>query len=104
MDVGTFLFMLTLSYGFGVFWYSLLSGRLYDTWWRVLAYPFALIALGEIAVAWGPTFGGIHYITAFVAALVGTVIDWIIAAFRHPVEAREMLPAGGGLFGRKAAA
>lgn len=89
MDVGTFLFMLVMAYAFGVFWYSLLPARLNDAWWRVLAYPFALIALGEIVAPYGPAFGGLHYVTAFIAALIGVAIDWIVTVVRHPVAVHE---------------
>jgi hypothetical protein len=84
MDLGTFLFMLAFAYGLGVFWYDLLPGQLADRAWRVAAYPFALMAIGEAFVPFGPTFGGIHVVTAVVAALIGVVIDWIIQYVRHP--------------------
>ncbi len=84
MDIGTLLFMLAFAYGLGVFWYDLLPGRLSDRTWRVAAYPFALMAFGEALLPYGPTFGGIHVVTALVAALVGVVIDWIIQTARHP--------------------
>ncbi len=84
MDIGSFLFMLAFAYGFGVFWYDLLPGQLSSRTWRAAAYPFALMAFGEAFVPWGPTFGGIHVITALVAALIGVVIDCIIQTARHP--------------------
>ncbi len=84
MDIGTFLFMLAFAYGLGVFWYDLLPGRLSDRTWRVAAYPFALMAFGEAFLPYGPTFGGIHVVTALVATLIGVVIDWIIQIARHP--------------------
>ena len=84
MTIGSFLFMLAFAYGLGVFWYDLLPGQLSDRTWRAAAYPFALMAFGEAFVPYGPSFGGIHVITALIAALIGVIIDWIIQTFRHP--------------------
>jgi hypothetical protein len=84
MQLGSVLFMLAFAYGLSVFWYDLLPGRLADRTWRAAAYPFALMAFGEALVPYGPSFGGIHVITALVAALIGVVIDWIIQSARHP--------------------
>ncbi len=84
MEIGTFLFMLAFAYGLGVFGYDLLPGRLADRTWRVAAYPFALMAFGEALLPFGPSFGGIHVVTALIAALIGVGIDWIIQTVRHP--------------------
>jgi hypothetical protein len=87
MTIGSFLFMLAFAYGLGVFWYDLLPGQLSDRTWRAAAYPFALMAFGEALVPYGPSFGGVHVITALVAALIGVIIDWIIQTARHPAAA-----------------
>ncbi len=84
MTIGSFLFMLAFAYGLGVFWYDLLPGQLSDRTWRAAAYPFALMAFGEAFVPYGPNFGGIHVITALIAALIGVIIDWIIQTARRP--------------------
>jgi hypothetical protein len=84
MDIGTFLLMLAFAYALGVFWYDLLPGKLSDRTWRVAAYPFALMVFGEALLPYGPTFGGVHVITALVAALIGVIIDWIVQIARHP--------------------
>ena len=84
IDIGSFLFMLAFAYALGVFWYDLLPGQLSDRTWRAAAYPFALMAFGEAFVPYGPSFGGIHVITALIAALIGVIIDWIIQTARHP--------------------
>jgi hypothetical protein len=84
MELGSFLFMLAFAYGLGVFWYDLLPGKLADRTWRAAAYPFALMAFGEALVPWGPSFGGVHVITALIAALIVVIIDWIIQTARHP--------------------
>ncbi len=84
MDIGTLLFMVAFAYGLGVFWYDLLPGQLSDRTWRVAAYPFALMVFGEAFMPLGPSFGGVHVITALVAALIGVLIDWIVQAVRRP--------------------
>lgn len=95
MEVATWLLMVTFAYALGVFWYDLLPGKLPDIPWRVGAYPFALMVIGEAFVPVGPAFLGFHPATAVVAALIGVVIDWIITYFRHPeaVAAPELRPA-----------
>ena len=76
--------MIATAYGFGLFWYDLLPGKLPDIPWRVAAYPFAVMVLGEALVPIGPAFQAFHPITAIIASLIGVVIDWIITYFRHP--------------------
>ncbi len=84
MDFGTWLLLVALAYGLGVFWYDLVPGRLPDLPWRVAAYPFVLIVIGEAFSPLGPAFAGMHPVTAVVASLVGVVIDWIVTQARHP--------------------
>lgn len=84
MDLGTLLLMLAFAYGLGVFWYDLLPGELATRPWRAAAYPFALMVFGEALVPSGPAFGGVHVLTALVAALIGVIIDWVIQAARRP--------------------
>ncbi|MBI3979708.1 MAG: hypothetical protein HY331_16125 [Chloroflexi bacterium] len=84
MAVGTFLLMAVFAYGLGVFWYDLLPAKLPEQPWRIAAYPFALMVIGETFVPVGPAFGGINPITAVVATLIGVAIDWIITRLRHP--------------------
>lgn len=87
MDLGTLLLMLGLAYGLGVFWYDLLPGTLPETAWRIAAYPFTLMVLGEVLVPFGPTFGGIHPIGAVGASFVGVLIDWLVTQARRPATA-----------------
>jgi hypothetical protein len=91
MQVATWLFMVAFAYGLAVFWYDLLPGHLPDRTWRVAAYPFALMVIGEAFVPVGPGFLGFHPATAIVAALIGVIIDWIVTTARRPhmVEAPE---------------
>jgi hypothetical protein len=83
MDLGSLLFLVALSYGMGVFWYSLIPGRMPDTAWRVAAYPFLASAIAEALFSFGPALGGIHVLVALVASLVGVIVDWIITDLRH---------------------
>jgi len=89
MEIGTFLLMLALSYGFGVLWYDLLPGRLPERVWRVAAYPFLGIWVAEQLPAFGPTFGGIHLIHAAVGSLVAVLVDWVINQARRPAIVQE---------------
>lgn len=91
MQIATFLFMLAFAYGIGVFWYDLLPGHLPHRTWRVAAYPFILMVIGEAFVPVGPGFLGFHPATAIVAALIGVIIDWLITYYRRPnaIEAPE---------------
>jgi len=84
MQFATWLFMVAFAYGIGIFWYDLLPGRLPHMTWRVAAYPFALMVLGEAIVPFGPSFMGFHVITAIIAGLIGVIIDWIVTTARQP--------------------
>lgn len=84
MQVATWLVMVAFAYGVGVFWYDLLPGRLPTADWRVAAYPFAQMVIGEAFVPVGPGFLGFHPAIAVIAALIGVVIDWIVTTARHP--------------------
>jgi hypothetical protein len=76
--------MVAFAYGVGLFWYDLLPGKLPELPWRVAAYPFTLMVIGEAFVGVGAQFMGFHVGTAVIAGLVGVVIDWLITYFRHP--------------------
>ncbi len=84
MEFGTWLLMAAMAYGLGVFWYDLLPGKLPAHPWRVAAYPFVLMVFGQAFLPVGPSFGGIHPVTALVASLIGVIIDWLITYLRHP--------------------
>ncbi len=91
MQFATWLFMVAFAYGIGVFWYDLIRGQLPDRIWRVAAYPFLLMVIGEAFVPIGTSFLGFHPATAVIAGLVGVIIDWIVTLIRQPrtVEAPE---------------
>lgn len=84
MDIGSLLLMVGLAYAFGIFWYSLLPGSIPDHTWRVAAFPFFAIFLGETFLAFGPAFEGLHPLTVAGASLVGILVDWAIREARHP--------------------
>ena len=88
MNIGTFLLMVGLAFGLGVFWYNLLPARMPDKAWRVGVYPFIGIYVAETllapALAFDPQFGGIHLISALIGSLVAVVVDWAITDLRHP--------------------
>ncbi|HWP34842.1 MAG TPA: hypothetical protein VNM66_04520 [Thermodesulfobacteriota bacterium] len=84
MEFGTWLLYVALAYGLGVFWYDLLPARLPDMPWRVAAYPFVLMIIGEAFLPLGPEFAGVHPITAVIASFVGVVIDWVVTQARQP--------------------
>jgi len=58
MQFATWLFMVAFAYGIGIVWYDLLPERLPHMTWRVAAYPFALMVIGEAIVPFGPSFMG----------------------------------------------
>lgn len=88
MEVGTFLLMVALAYGFGVLWYDLLPGMLPAQVWRVAVFPFLGIFIAESVLppflSFDPAFGGLHVLTAAIGSLVGVVVDWAITRARHP--------------------
>jgi hypothetical protein len=88
MDIGTLLFIVGLSYGLGILWYSLLPRTIPDRAWRVAAYPFVGIWVAEAllapSLAFDPKFGGIHLISALVGSIVAVLVDWVITAVRKP--------------------
>lgn len=84
MEFGTWLLMVALAYGLGVFWYDLLPATLPDRPWRAAAYPFVLMVFGEAFLPLGPEFAGVHPLTALLASLIGVAIDWAVTRARVP--------------------
>lgn len=83
MDIGSLLLMVGAAYAFGVFWYSLIPGSLPGHVWRVAAFPFFAIFVGETFFPYGPAFGGLHPMTVAGASLVAVLVDWAIREARH---------------------
>ncbi|HZT05983.1 MAG TPA: hypothetical protein VFC51_03065 [Chloroflexota bacterium] len=84
----TFLFMVGASAWFWVHLRYALFGQHATGQWladhrgiqllRLGGIPFAVAVFGEIYAPIGGTLAGFHPITAFVCALIGVVIDWIL--------------------------
>lgn len=85
MEIGTLLLFAALAYGLGLLWYELVPGHVPSPVSRVMAYPFVAMVLAEVFVPVGPTFGGVHIVTALGATLLGVVLDLAITAVRRPV-------------------
>ena len=96
MDVGTFLLIVGLSYPLGLLWYDLLPGKLPEQVWRVAAYPFLGIFVGEAvlstALTFDPKVGGIHLISAIIGSIVAVIVDLLVTQARHPVMAMRAEP------------
>jgi hypothetical protein len=89
MEFGTFLLLVSFSYGIGVFWYDLLPAKLAEKPWRVAAYPFLGIVLAHAlmpAEYHGPAFGTLHVVPMLVGSLIGVVIDGLVTTYRHPAQ------------------
>ena len=93
-DLGAVAYLIALSYGMGVLWYTVL-GRNYTSWMRMAAFPLLGLIIGE--AVWvnnlssnaeqGLMFLGIHIYVALVATFIGAIVDigasWL--ANEHPV-------------------
>jgi len=89
MDFGTFLLLISFSYGLGVFWYDLLPAKLAEKPWRVAAYPLMGMVLAHAimpAEYYGPAFGSLHVVPALFGSLVAVVVDCLVTSYRHPAE------------------
>ena len=87
MEFGTFLLLISFSYGIGIFWYDLLPAKLAEKPWRVAAYPFLGIVLAHLlmpAEYYGPAFGGFHVMPLLFGSLVGVLVDWLVTTYRQP--------------------
>ena len=81
-DLGFAVYLISVSYGMGVLWYTLL-GRNYTSWMRMAAFPLLAIILGEalyaryLASAVGPglVFLSIHIYVALAATFIGAMVD-----------------------------
>ena len=78
MDIGSFLVMLALAYGFGVLWYDLLPGRLPDRVWRVAAYPFLGMWVTQALLTPhfpnDPALGDVHLVAAIIGSIVAVIV------------------------------
>ena len=93
-DLGAVAYLIAISYGMGVLWYTVL-GRNYTSWMRMAAFPLLGMIIGE--AVWinhlssnaeqGLVFLGVHIYVALVATFIGALVDigaswW---AKEHPV-------------------
>ncbi len=93
-DLGAVAYLIAISYGMGVLWYTIL-GRNYTSWMRMAAFPLLGMIIGE--AVWinhlsrnaeqGLIFLGLHIYVALVATFIGALVDigasWM--AKEHPV-------------------
>ncbi len=89
-ELGFIVYLIAISYGMGVVWYTLL-GRNYTSWMRMAAFPLIGVVVGESLMAnqqgVGLTFFGLHIfvvlVSTFVGALVDISISWV--GKEHPL-------------------
>ncbi len=93
-DLGTVGYLIAISYGMGVLWYTVL-GRNYTSWMRMAAFPLLGVIIGE--ALWtnhlssspdqGLVFLGFHIYVALASTFIGALVDigasWL--AKEHPV-------------------
>ena len=100
-DLGFAVYLIAVSYGMGVLWYTLL-GRNYTSWMRMAAFPLLAVIIGEAvyanylasSVGQGLVFLGIHLYVALAASFIGSMVDigvnWL-AKEHHVVDALKTL-------------
>ena len=104
-ELGFAVYLLAISYGVGVLWYTLLGSR--DSgWMRMAAFPLLGVVIGEAiwnkylsaGMGQGLAFGGLHVyvvlVSSFIAVLVDMFVAWIakehsIAHLLHLPEHRQ---------------
>ncbi len=81
-DLGFAVYLVAVSYGMGVLWYTLL-GRNYTSWMRMAAFPLLAIIIGEAiyakylasSVGQGLVFMNINLYVALAASFIGSMAD-----------------------------
>ena len=81
-DLGFAVYLIAVSYGMGVLWYTLL-GRNYTSWMRMAAFPLLALIIGEAlyarylasSVGQGLVFLNIHIYAALIATFIGSMVD-----------------------------
>ena len=81
-DLGYAVYLIAVSYGLGVLWYTLL-GRNYTSWMRMAAFPLLAIIVGEAlyarylasTVGQGLVFLNIPIYVALAATFIGALVD-----------------------------
>ena len=94
LELGTVVYLLAVSYGMGVMWYTVL-GRTYANWMRMAAFPLLGAIIGE--ALWithlssnpsqGLVFLGFHVYVLLAATFIGALVDITVSwlAKEHPV-------------------
>ena len=100
-ELGPVAYLLAVSYGMGVLWYTLL-GRNYTGWMRMTAFPLLGLIIGEAifsrylsgGVGRGLVIYGVHLyvalIATFIASMVDVAVTWV-AKEHHVVDALKTL-------------
>ena len=81
-ELGFIVYLIAVSYGMGVVWYSLL-GRKYTGWMRMAVFPFLGVVIGEALwvnhLAGSPTEGlqyfGLHVYVVLISSFAGSLVD-----------------------------
>jgi hypothetical protein len=93
-ELGFVVYLVAMSYGTGVLWYTLL-GRNYTGWMRMMAFPLVGMVIGE--ALWGKYLTGkigpglvffdlhiyVALISTFIATLVDLALSWL--SREHPI-------------------
>ncbi len=93
-ELGFIVYILALSYGMGVLWYTVL-GHNYTGWMRMAAFPLLGLVIGEAlwgkylaaSVGSGLVFFDLHIYVALVSTFIGSLVDISVSwlAKEHPV-------------------
>ena len=93
-ELGFIVYLIAISYGMGVLWYTLL-GRNYTSWMRMATFPLLGVIIGEAiwgqylssSVGQGLVFFNLHIyvvlVSSFIGALADVAVSWL--AKEHPV-------------------
>ena len=100
-ELGPVAYLIAVSYGMGVLWYTLL-GRNYTGWMRMSAFPLLGLIIGEAilsrylagSVGRGLVIYGLHLyvalISTFIASMVDIGVTWL-AKEHHVADALKTL-------------
>ncbi len=93
-ELGFVVYLIALSYGMGVVWYTLL-GRKYTGWMRMAVFPLLGVVIGEALwvnhLASNPSEGLVYFnlhiyvvlVSSFAGSLIDVALDWL--AKEHPM-------------------
>ena len=93
-ELGFVVFLVAMSYGMGVLWYTLL-GRNDTSWMRMMAFPLVGMVIGEALwgkyltsnIGTGLVFFDLHIYVALISTFIATLVDlafsWL--SREHPI-------------------